>query len=137
MRILVLILMLGTALLVPAVAGDVQSVTEVKQAQVGQTLILNFPGNRKAARRWRFVRDRSKGLEVVDVDTLGWIISTDGNSPAKRNRDRMRFRVLAKAAGQADLTFEFTRRGWSGKYRFEWKMVRVVVTPATAAGRAH
>lgn len=71
MRIPVLSVMLGAALVAPAVAGDVQLATEIKQVQVGQTLILEFPGNRRAVQRWRLVKERSSGIKAVDVDSLG------------------------------------------------------------------
>ncbi|MGI9382220.1 MAG: hypothetical protein ACR2PO_03630 [Methyloligellaceae bacterium] len=111
-----------------AVAGDDQEITSVKDAKVGQMLILDFPGNRLAAHRWRLVREKSRGLKLVDVDPIGWIISPERSS-LYANEDTMRFRVLAKAPGRASLTFEHNYRGWANRYYFKWETIEVVIRP--------
>ena len=77
---------------------------EVRQAQVGETLILDFKGNKGAAHGWRLVAPDSVGLELVDVSMLGWILSGKSRVSMFSNHDTMRFRVRAKAKGQARRT---------------------------------
>lgn len=110
-----------------AVAGNNPKATGIKDARVGQRLILDFPGNRSAAQRWRLVREKSRGLELVDVDPIGWIISPERSS-LYANEDTMRFSVIAKTPGRASLTFEHNYRGWGNRYYFKWKTVDVVIT---------
>ena len=122
-----------------AVADDDPKITTIRDAKVGEKLILDFPGNRVAAHRWRLVKEKSRGLDLVEVDPIGWIISPERSS-LYANEDTMRFRVLAKAPGRASLTFEHNYRGWANRYYFKRETIEVVitrdqsrVTPATAA----
>lgn len=130
MRFVRLILMfwLGLAPGHAAVAGD-ESGPRIVQAEVGKVLILDFPGNRHMAHRWRLVEEKSRGLNKVSVDPLGWIIAKEG-SIFFSNNDTMRYRVIPRAPGEASLTFEHNYRGWNKKYHFTWKTVRLVISPA-------
>ena len=103
---------------------------EVKQTQVGQILILDFKGNKKAVHRWRLVKDRSQGLNLVEVDEIGWTLSADTEASSHKAKDTMRFRVLPKAPGEAELTFEHNYRSMRGSgYNFKYKTVRIVIAP--------
>lgn len=129
MRTMFAVVLMVAVLAKPAGAGETQTITDVKEIHVGQEFILDFPGNRVAAQRWRLIKSKSQGLELVDVDPIGWILSAEG-STLFGNNDRMRFRVLAKGVGQADLTFEHNYRGWANKYHVRWETIRIVIKPS-------
>jgi hypothetical protein len=80
--------------------------------------------------RWRLVRDKSPGINLVEVDEIGWMLSADKEASIFQAVDTMRFAVVPKAAGQADLTFEYNYRGWRGKYYLKWKTIRFIIDPA-------
>lgn len=128
MRLLPVVLLTSALLATSASAEEQYQTPSVRQAEVGKTLILDFPGNRAMAHRWRLVDERSTGLTLVKVDPLGWIIA-GGGSIVYGNRDTMRYRVIPRASGQADLTFEHNYRGWNQKYYFKWKTVRLIISP--------
>ncbi|MCG8560747.1 MAG: protease inhibitor I42 family protein [Hyphomicrobiales bacterium] len=129
---LTLLAALGVAVLACAVIGftamgDDHKIGAIRDAKVGQKLILDFPGNRVAAHRWRLVKEKSRGLELVEVSPIGWIISPERTS-LYANEDTMRFGVLAKAPGRASLTFEHNYRGWANRYYFRWETIEVVIS---------
>ena len=106
---------------------------EVKETRVGQTLILDFKGNKKAVHGWRLVKADSLGLDILDVSELGWILSNDVTKSLFRDNDTMRFRIRAKAEGQADLVFEHNYRNVRGAYLAKRERVRIIVKPGAAS----
>lgn len=106
---------------------------EVKEAHVGETLILSFKGNKKAVHGWRFVAADSLGLDVLEVSALGWILSSEPSKSLFRDMDTMRFRVRVKAEGQADLVFEHNYRNVRGRYLLKREQVRIIVKPGAAS----
>ncbi len=132
MRTLFVSLILAAALAAPAMAAEDRKATLVKQAQVGQTLILNLPANRAAGYRWRLVEGESRGLERVDVLAIGWILSGHGNQRLFGETDMMRFGVRPKAPGEASLVFRTRRAGLHGRHIYKTKLVRVLIEDASA-----
>jgi len=129
MRLLPVIILMSALLGAASTAEAKDEALEIRHAEVGKVLILDFPGNRAMAHRWRLVTERSTGLQFVAVDPLGWIVADDG-SIMYGNQDTMRYRVIPKASGMANLTFEHNYRGWNQKYYFKYRTIRVIVTPA-------
>jgi hypothetical protein len=127
--LLFILFMFGFCNAPAAAAGRNQAIElEIKQAKVGQSLILDFKGNKKAVHRWRLVKDRSRGLSLVEVDEMGWTLSTDAEASKHKARDTMRFFVLPKAPGEAELIFEHNYRSMrGGGYNFKYKTVRIVI----------
>jgi len=94
MRLLSVIIVSASTLLGAVAAAEPKDeASEIRHAEVGKVLILDFPGNRAMAHRWRLVTERSTGLQLVAVDPLGWIVA-DGGSIMYGNRDTMRYRVV-------------------------------------------
>lgn len=128
MRVLAVACFIWAMLASWALADDKDATHTVRHAEVGKVLILDFPGNRSMAHRWRLVEERSSGLELVSVDPLGWIVAESG-SYFYGNQDTMRYRVIPKARGQADLIFEHNYKSWNQKHYFTWKTVRLIIGP--------
>lgn len=105
---------------------------DVKETHVGQTLILDFKGNKRAVHGWRLVKADSRGLEVLDVSALGWILSSEVTKSLFHDLDTMRFRIHAKAEGQADLVFEHSYRNVRGTYLVKREKVRIIIKPGAA-----
>lgn len=105
---------------------------EIKKAQVGEELILDFKGNKKSLHRWRFIRDVSRGLELLEVSELGWILSNKIRKSAFSAEDVHRYRILPKAEGQADLVFQHNYRSMRGTFLFKRKTIRIIIHPKAA-----
>lgn len=83
---------------------------ETRQARVGEMLILRLPGNREGGFRWRIDREKSDGLENVEVKPIGWM--TKPNSQKSlffRELPVMSISVLPKSAGKAKIALEYYR----------------------------
>lgn len=103
---------------------------EAKEARVGQPLILKFPGNREAGYRWRLNEEKSSGLDLVEVDQVAWTIPNDNESRSIffSSPSVLSFRVVPKAAGEADLAFDYFRT-WGNKPYVRTQNVRVTISP--------
>ncbi len=105
-------LVAAALLLVVVPISDVQADKgdETRQARVGEMLILRLPGNREGGFRWRIVREKSVGLENVEVKPIGWTTKPDSQkSMFFRELPIMSVSVLPKSAGQAKIAFEYYR----------------------------
>ena len=107
----------------------------VETAEVGKILLLKFPGNRDAGYRWRLNEAESRGLDLVTVRNVGWTISENRKSIffAKRT-SIMSISVMPKAAGEADLAFDYFRV-WGNRIHLRTERVRVVIKPVVTAAQ--
>ena len=102
---------------------------ETRDARVGQMFMLKFPGNRAAGYRWRLNEEKSKGLELVDVDQIAWTIPNEKKGPRSmffKNPSVLSFRVMPKAVGEANLAFDYFRM-WGNKNYVKTQVVRVTI----------
>lgn len=104
---------------------------ETRQARVGEMLILRLPGNREGGFRWRIVREKSDGLENVEVKPIGWMTKPDSQkSMFFRELPVMSISVLPTAAGQAKIALEYYRIYHTRpNYQPRTKFVRVHIKP--------
>ena len=108
-------------------AKDPANDIEIKEVQVGQVLILNFMGNKAAVHRWRLIKADSQGLDLLEVSELGWIISSKAKKSMFSAHDTIRFHILPKAEGQADLVFKHNYRNTRGNFLFKHKTIRIII----------
>jgi predicted secreted protein len=127
-------LSLAAATLAALVAfSDASAAIEIEaeqEARVGKMLILKLPGNRKAGYRWHLNEEKSRGLDLVDVDQIAWTIPNDDNvrSMFFRNHSVLSIRIMPQAAGEANLAFDYFRL-WGNKPFVKTHMVRVTISP--------
>ena len=105
-----------------------------KTAQVGQVLVLKFPGNHQGGYRWLLNRTRSTGLDRVTVKDLGWTIHGDRGSILTRKASVMRISVMPNIPGQATLAFDYVLAGY-GRRAFRTKVIRLEITSKSADAR--
>ena len=124
------VLIFASAAPAPVVIADEKD--ETRSARVGELIILRLPGNREGGFRWRLDKTKSKGLENVEVKPIGWTIQPDngGSLFFRRELPIMSMSVLPKAAGQAEIAFEYYRL-WNTRPNFQprTKYVRVTIKP--------
>jgi len=116
-------------------AKDSANDIEVKEVQLGQYLILGFKGNRVALHRWRLIKSDSQGLDLLDVSELGWIISSKDNKSMFSAHDTIRFHILPKAEGQANLVFQHNYRNVRGNFVFKRKTIRINIHAKAALAK--
>ena len=106
--------------------------TEERSVRVGEALILNFKGNKRAVHRWRLLTERSRGLDLVEVSEMGWMLGSEPKPSNFKASDTMRFHVIPKAPGTAELTFEHNYRGIRAhQYYFKYRTIRLEIAPAS------
>ncbi len=117
---------------VPAKAAKELKLIQTSETKVGDVVFLKLPGNPKAGYKWRLNKDLSKGLDLVSVDQIGWLIAPKGKSMFFQSQSVLNVSVKAKASGQADLAFDYFRR-ISGSTFVKTSLVRVIIKPTLAS----
>jgi len=114
-------------------APSVQAATkapDAAQGKVGEMFILRFPGNRAAGYRWRLNKERSSGLELVEVNQIAWTIpnGTARTSIFFKNPSILSIRLMPKAQGDAKLAFDYFRT-WGNRPFVKTHFVDVPIPP--------
>ncbi len=82
--------------------------------RAGQSFVIKMPGKVSVEYRWQLNKTKSKGLNHLKVDHIGWTYPK-GEKSSKTGlfgKSRTaRFSIEAQAPGMSYLTFEFKRRG--------------------------
>jgi predicted secreted protein len=115
-----------------AMAAKELKVIQTSETKVGEVVFLKLPGNPKAGYKWRLNRDLSKGLDLVSVDQIGWLIAPKGKSMFFQSQSVLNVSVKAKASGQANLAFDYYRR-ISGNTFVKTSLVRIIIKPTLAS----
>ncbi|MGE0612869.1 MAG: protease inhibitor I42 family protein [Hyphomicrobiales bacterium] len=106
--------------------------SDIRHARVGEVVMLKLPGNPKAGYRWQLSSANSRGLDLVKVDQLGWILSEEGRSMFFKQESLLNVAVHANAPGTADITFEYWR-ATAAPLLIRSTTTRVVIAAKSAA----
>lgn len=103
-------------------------VIETVEGKVGQTLFVKLPGNPSAGYGWQLNKGRSNGLNLVEVDMLGWLLVKKGRPIFFMPQSAMNVAVHPKSPGKAELAFDYSRQ-LGGRTYTTTSMVRVLIHP--------
>ncbi len=107
-------------------------IIDTQESQVGEIVFFKLPGDPKAGYKWRFNKEFSTGSNLVDVNQLGWLMAEKGKSMFFQQQSKMNVAVRTKAAGQADLAFDYSRK-LGGRTYTKTVIVRILIKPQLAA----
>lgn len=113
-----------------AVASEPE-IIQTHEVTAGDVLFLKLPGNPDQGYRWRLNAEKSRGLGLVAVDQIGWIMAPKVKSMFFQEQSTLNVSVKAAHAGQADLAFDYYRN-LGGRIMNRTSMVRVIVKPKIA-----
>jgi len=113
---------------VSASAAEDPKIILTSETKVGEVVFLKLPGNPQVGYKWRLNKELSTGLDLVSVDQIGWQMAPKGRSMFFQQRSVLNVVVRAKAAGQAQLAFDYYRR-LSGRTYSKTSLVRVIIKP--------
>ena len=99
---------------------------------LGETLFLKLPGSPSVGFKWRLNKSVSKGLDLVKVNEVGWLMAQKGRSMFFQAQSMLNVAVDALSAGEADLAFDYFRR-IGGRTYTKTSIVRIVIKPRLAA----
>lgn len=102
---------------------------DTQETKAGEILFLKLPGNPSIGYKYRLNQEFSSGLHLVDVDLLGWLMTSRSQTIYFRRRDVMNVAVHIKAPGVAELAFDYYRR-ISGRTRLTTTLVRLNIKPS-------
>jgi len=100
------------------------------EAKAGGIMFLKLPGDPSVGYKWRLNKKLSKGLNLVEVLQLGWLVQKR-RSFFIRAQSVQNIAVRTKTAGQADLAFDYYRR-MAGQTYSRTSIVRVIIEPRLA-----
>lgn len=131
------LLVIATMLLLVSGPGTALAAKELKimqtsEARVGELVFIKLPGNPQAGYKWRLNKEKSKGLNLVSVDLIGWLMAPEKKSMFFQKQSLMNVSVKTKASGQADLAFDYFRR-IGGRMVASTSLVRVIIKPTLAS----
>ena len=98
------------------------------KTSVGQLVMLKLPGNPRAGYKWQLNKEKSKGLKLVTVDQIGWIMAPEARSMFFTKASILNVGVTGLKAGEADLAFDYYRT-WGTHTSVRTSIVKVIVAP--------
>lgn len=85
------------------------------RAKVGEPFVIDVPGRTSIEYRWQINKERSKGLELLDIDHIGWQYPRDEGQKNRRSTfgtpRTAKFYIRPKAPGVSQLALEYKKRG--------------------------
>ena len=127
-KFLIGILAAGLALPSVALAQKVPEVIKTSEVTVGGIAFVKLPGNPDLGYKWRVNPERSRGLERVKVEKIGWLKAPQERALFAEARSRLNVLLTGQAAGQADVAFDYYR-SFGGRVISKTSIVRVTVKP--------
>ena len=121
------LLLLSTA---SSVSAKAPKIVKNLESHIGEITFIKLPGNPQIGYKWRFNQQLSTGYNLVEVIPLGWIMAQKGSMFFQKEHV-MNIALRAKAAGQADLTFVYSRR-IGGRTLSKTVIVRILIKPRLA-----
>lgn len=100
-----------------------------EEIKAGEILFIKLPGNPNIGYKYRLNKELSSGLHLVEVDFLGWLMTSKSQTIFFRKRDVMNVAVHTKDPGEAELAFDYYRK-ISGRTRSSTKLVRIKIKPS-------
>lgn len=128
MRLTSLILAAGIAVTAPSAVAASQEVPKMIKTSVGKLVMLKLPGNPRAGYKWQLNKKKSKGLKLVTVDQIGWIMAPEARSMFFSKASILNVGVKGLKAGEANLAFDYYRT-WGSQTSVRTSMVKVIVEP--------
>ncbi|GAB4240784.1 MAG: hypothetical protein Kow0032_28640 [Methyloligellaceae bacterium] len=130
MRTLIASMMIALpAALAAAPPSAAQEEPLVYEARVGAQFLIKLPGNPQAGYRWQLNKEKSSGIELVDVDFIGWLMAPETRSYFFKRHSIQNISIKPKAPGTASLAFEYYRN-WGNRATLRTRMVTVHIRPA-------
>ncbi len=82
-----------------------------KQTTVGEPLVLHLKGKPKMGYAWRVNAKKSRGLDLVKLDRMGWTFADERRGSGSFTKPgTLRYAVHPKQAGSAMIVFEYFRK---------------------------
>ena len=133
LKILFFLFLAGLAMIKQAELAHAKElrVVQTLQTTVGEIIFVKLPGNPEAGYEWRFNEGLSKGLDLVKVDVLGWLVAGKARSFFFRPKTVMNIAIRPKASGAADLAFEYSRE-LGGRTYAKTSIVRGIIAPKSS-----
>jgi len=110
------------------VSAKQPKVIQTVEARAGRVMFIKLPGDPSAGYNWKLNRKNSKGLDLVDVKQLGWLLEQQGRSFFFRAQSVLNIAVWPKTPGQVDLAFDYSRK-LGGRTYTRTSIVRVIIKP--------
>ena len=101
------------------------------ETKAGEVLFLKLPGNPNIGYKYKLNRELSAGLHLVEIDFIGWLMTSKSQTLFFRKRDVMNIAVRAIAPGEAELAFDYYRN-FSGRTRVSTTLVRINIKSSKA-----
>ena len=114
------------------VSAKPPKIIDTQESQVGEIVFFKLPGDPGKGYKWQFNKDLSTGTNLVDVTQLGWLMADKVKSMFFQQQSKMNVAVRTKAAGQADLAFDYSRK-LGGRTYTKTVIVRIIIKPQLAA----
>lgn len=114
-----------------ASAGKEPEIIETSEVSVGDIAFVKLPGNPDLGYKWRVNREKSRGLDRVKVEKIGWLKAPQERALFAEARSRLNVLLTGMAAGQADVAFDYYR-SFGGRVISKTSIVRVTVRPRPA-----
>ena len=87
-------------------AAEDPQIILTSETKVGEVVFVKLPGNPQEGYKWRLNKELSKGLDLVSVDQIGWLMAPKVKSMFYQPKSVLNVSVRARASGQADLAFD-------------------------------
>ncbi len=85
------------------------------RVKVGEQFVIDVPGRTSIEYRWQINKEKSKGLELLEIDHIGWQYPLEESKKNKRSSfgtpRTAKFYIRPKAPGVTQLSLEYKKRG--------------------------
>ena len=93
-----------------------------KQTTVGEPVVLHLEGKPKMGYAWRINAKKSRGLDLVKLDRMGWTFSNERRGSGSFTKPgTLRYAVHPKQAGSALIVFEYFRKEADASPSASWQ----------------
>lgn len=114
-----------------ALAEREPDIIATSEIAVGDISFVKLPGNPDLGYKWRLNSEKSRGLEFVQVDKIGWLKGQQKRSLFAEARSRLNILLTGKAAGQAEVAFDYYKY-FGGRLISRTSFIQVTVKPKSS-----
>lgn len=111
----VALLAAGVVVLSQFVEIDGEEYPKNIRVKVGEQFVIDVPGRTSIEYRWQINTEKSKGLELLEIDHIGWQYPLDESKKNRRSSfgtpRTAKFYIRPKAPGVTQLSLEYKKRG--------------------------
>lgn len=115
-------------------AAAKKDLPESVATRVGEIVMVKLPGSPRAGYKWQVNKKRSKNLDLITVQQVGWLLAPKGRSYFFDQTSVLNFSVKGKAVGKAEIAFDYFRTS-GAIYRVQSATVNVFVEPSAKTRR--